>query len=91
MYVKMGFPDCTGVKNLPFSVEEARDSSSVPGLGRSPGEGNNCPFQYSCLEKSWTEDPCGLHSMGQQRGGPYGHTPTEKCRMMLSSEHSHGC
>ena len=52
MYVKMGFSDGTEVKNLPFNVEEARDSSSVPGLGRSPGEGNNCPLQYSCLEKS---------------------------------------
>ena len=52
MYVQMGFPDGTEVKNLPFNVEEARDSSSVPGLARSPGEGNNCPLQYSCLEKS---------------------------------------
>ena len=25
------------------------DSSSIPGLGRSPGEGNDTPFQYSCL------------------------------------------
>ena len=25
---------------------------SVPGLGRSPGEGNGNPFQYSCLENS---------------------------------------
>ena len=24
----------------------------IPGLGRSPGEGNGNPFQYSCLEKS---------------------------------------
>ena len=52
MYVKVGFPDATEVKKLSFNVEEARDSSSVPGLGRSPGERNNCPLQYSCLEKS---------------------------------------
>ena len=49
MYVKMGFSDGTEVKNLPFNVEEARDSSSVPGLGRSPGEGKG---QYSSLENS---------------------------------------
>ena len=48
MHGKMGFPDGTEVKKRPFNVEEARDSSSVPGLGRSTGEGNNCPLQYSC-------------------------------------------
>jgi len=26
-----------------------RDLGSIPGLGRSPGEGNGNPFQYSCL------------------------------------------
>ena len=26
------------------------DSGSIPGSGRSPGEGNGNPFQYSCLE-----------------------------------------
>ena len=29
----------------------AGDVGSVPGLGRSPGEGNSNPLQYSCLEK----------------------------------------
>ena len=28
----------------------ARDPDSIPGLGRSPGEGNGNPLQYSCLE-----------------------------------------
>ena len=37
------------VKNLPAN---ARDEGSVPGLGRSPGEGNGYPLQYSCLENS---------------------------------------
>ena len=27
------------------------DPGSIPGSGRSPGEGNGKPFQYSCLEK----------------------------------------
>ena len=35
------------VKNLPTN---AGDSSSIPGSGRSPGEGNGSPLQYSCLE-----------------------------------------
>ena len=34
------------VKNLPANV---RDSGSIPGLGRSPGEGNGNPLQYLCL------------------------------------------
>ena len=37
------------IKNLPASVGEARDESSIPGLGRSPGEGSGNPLQYSCL------------------------------------------
>ena len=35
------------VKNLPAN---AGDTSSIPGLERSPGEGNVNPFQYFCLE-----------------------------------------
>ena len=41
------------VKNLPAMEEIARnagDSSLIPGSGRSPGEGNGYPLQYSCLE-----------------------------------------
>ena len=38
---------CNAVKNLPDSVG---DMSSIPGSGRSPGEGNGSPLQYSCLE-----------------------------------------
>ena len=32
------------------SVCNAGDPGSIPGLGRSPGEGNGNPLQYSCLE-----------------------------------------
>ena len=34
------------VKNLPASAE---DTGLIPGLGRSPGEGNGNPLQYFCL------------------------------------------
>ena len=34
------------------SAHEAGDSGLTPGLGRSLGEGNGNPFQYSCLENS---------------------------------------
>ena len=33
------------------SVSNAGDLGSIPGSGRSPGEGNGNPLQYSCLEK----------------------------------------
>ena len=32
------------------SICNAGDPGSIPGLGRSPGEGNGNPLQYSCLE-----------------------------------------
>ena len=37
------------VKNLPANAR-AGDTVSIPGSGRSPGEGNGNPLQYSCLE-----------------------------------------
>jgi len=37
------------VKNLPANAGDARDAGSIPGSGRSPGEGNGNPLQYSCL------------------------------------------
>ena len=39
-----------GVKNPPAIAGDLRDVDSIPGLGRSPGEGNGNPLQYSCLE-----------------------------------------
>ena len=35
--------------------------------GKSPGEGNGNPLQYSCLEVLWTQEPGRLPSMGSQR------------------------
>ena len=46
----MGFPGGAVVKNPPANAEDARDTGSTPGLGRSPGVGNGHPFQYSCLK-----------------------------------------
>ena len=44
-----GFPDDSDGKESAFS---AGDVGSIPGSGRSPGEGNSYPLQYSCLENS---------------------------------------
>ena len=41
----------------------------IPGLGRSPGEGNGYPLQYSTWRVPWTEEPGRLQPMGLQRVG----------------------
>ena len=46
----MGLPGSSAVKNPPASAGDTGDVGSVPGLERSPGEGNGNPLQYSCLE-----------------------------------------
>ena len=46
---RKGFP-CSSVGKE--SACRAGDLGSIPGLGRSPGEGNGNPLQYPCLEKS---------------------------------------
>ena len=46
----MGFPGGKVVKNLPSSAKDARDTSMIPGLGRSPGEENGNQLQYSFLK-----------------------------------------
>ena len=52
----MGFPDGAMVIYLPASTGDARDTGSIPGLGRSPGVGNGNPPQYSCLENSMDKE-----------------------------------
>ena len=42
--------DFPGGSDGKASVYNAEDLDSVPGLGRSPGEGNGNPLQYYCLE-----------------------------------------
>ena len=37
-------------KNLPADEGDVRDMGSIPGSGRSPGEGNDNPLQYSLLQ-----------------------------------------
>ena len=59
------------VKNPPATqktyLEETYLEGSIPGSGRSPGEGNVNPLQYFCLEIPWTEEPGGLQFMGSQK------------------------
>ena len=55
------------VKNLPANARDSRDEGSIPGLGRSSGEGNGNPFHYSCLENSMDRVArAGYNSQGQK-------------------------
>ena len=53
----MGFPDSSVGKE---SAYKAEDPSSIPGSGRSPGEGKGYPLQYSALENSMD---CTVHGV----------------------------
>ena len=44
--MSVSFSRGSGIKNL---LADAGDKSLIPGLGRSPGEGNGNSLQYSCL------------------------------------------
>ena len=71
------------VKNPPANAGDSRDTGSIPGLGRSPGEGYDNPLQYSCLEKSvdrgtqWATDHRVAKSWTRLK--------------QLSSQHTHIC
>ena len=64
-----------GIRRFPGGSEDtasacnAGDPGSIPGLRRSPGEGNGNPLQYSCLENPTDKEPGGLQSTGSQRVG----------------------
>ena len=64
--VFLGFPGGSDGKEFACS---ARDLGLIPELGRSPGEGNGYPLQYSWLENSITEEPGRPQSMGSQKAG----------------------
>ena len=49
---RVNTPDFPGGSDGKAFVYNARDPGSIPGKGRSPGEGNGKPFHVSCLEKS---------------------------------------
>ena len=55
--LKMGFPGSSAGEEPTYN---AGDSSSIPGLGRSPGKGNGSPLQYSGLENSMD---CTVHGV----------------------------
>ena len=53
-------------KNPPANARDIRDAGSIPGSGRSSGEGHGNPLQ-DFWRIPWTEEPGGLPSTGLQR------------------------
>jgi len=64
IWLIIDFPSDAAVRES--TGQDPPDSGLIPGLERSPGEGNGNPLQYSCLEIPWTEKPCGQQFMGLQ-------------------------
>ena len=54
--MKKDVPGCSDHK---ASAYNAGEQGLIPGLGRSPGERNGNPLQYSCLRIPWTENLMG--------------------------------
>ena len=48
----MAFPIGSAGKESDSNAGDTRDAGSIPGWGRSPGEGNGNPLQYACLENA---------------------------------------
>ena len=51
-------------KNPTATAGDTGDAGLIPGQGKSPGEGNGNPRQYSCWETSWTEESGGATGHG---------------------------
>ena len=60
LMITWGFLGGSGVKNPPAN------SGLIPGQGKSPGEGNGHPLQYSCLEYPMVEESGRLQSRGHK-------------------------
>jgi len=78
IYIYIYMPMHSKVDGLPLwlsskeSAFNAGEPGSIPGLGRSPGEGNGKPFQYSCLEnptdgRTWRAIVHGVTRVGHNR------------------------
>ena len=70
------------VKNPPANARDSREVGSIPGLGRSPREGNGNPLKYSCLENSMAR--------GTQQAGYSPWVPKESDTTLSNWAHKHG-
>ena len=68
MSIESVMPSSPGDSTGKESTCNAGDLGSIPGLGRSPGEGNDYPLQYSGLEISMD---CILHGVAKSQTFPF--------------------
>ena len=66
LFSHCGFPGGTDGKASAYNVG---DLSSIPGLGRYSGEGNETHYSILAWKIPWVEEPGRLRSMGSQRVG----------------------
>ena len=69
--LKLASPMVLVVKKPPANAGDLRDVGSVPGSGRSPGEGDGNPLQYFCLEKT-------VDTRGAWWASPWGHKESDR-------------
>ena len=81
----MGFPGSSMVKNPPANAGDAGDMGSIPGSGRSHGEGNGNPLQYSCLENLHGQKSlAGYSPCGYKESDMTEHTHTVCTTLLIS-------
>ena len=79
------------VKHPPTNVGDTRDMGSIPGLGRSPGEGNGNPLQYSCLGNSKDREAWQARVHGVKESDTTEHRSTYEGKVgTVSAESSRG-
>ena len=64
-----GFPGGAVIKNQPVNTGNVSDTGSIPWSGRSPGEGNGNPLQYSFLQNSMDRGACWATVHGVAKSG----------------------
>ena len=76
----MGFPGGAVVKNPSANAGDTGDAGSMPESGRSPGEGNDYPLLYSCLENSMDKGAWwgAVHGVTRSRTWPSDSMPSCK-------------
>ena len=74
-------------KNLPAKAEGTRDMGSILGSGRSPGEGNGNPLQYSCLGTHHGQRSLAMRSQRVEHDWVTEHTAhrhVKRCSVLLT-------
>ena len=66
-FAKVSYVDLLGGSDSKESACNVRDPGSIPRLGRSPGEGNGYPLQYSCLENSKDRGAWRAHGVSERQ------------------------